>query len=198
MQKCFEQFKLFLSAYGLTSDEFDQLIQSCELVQYNKGYLLMKECDQQSNIYFLNKGIVRNFVCTTQGDIKTYNFRIENSTVTGYAHYNYKDELKAKVNVECLEDCSFIKIPLIAIQKLVETATNSDKIGRYLAEAHVIELVDFIIETDTKSILERYYELEEKFPNIHQRVPQHIIASYLRTTPVHLSRAKSNFQKSKR
>jgi len=32
--------------------------------------------------------------------------------------------------------------------------------------------------------------LENTFPNIHQRVPQHIIASYLGITPVHLSNIK--------
>jgi len=53
-----------------------------------------------------------------------------------------------------------------------------------------LELVDFIIDIDTLPILERYNNLEKIFPNIHQRVAQHIIASYLRITPVHLSNVK--------
>jgi hypothetical protein len=39
-------------------------------------------------------------------------------------------------------------------------------------------------------LLERYEELELLFPNIHQRVSQHIIAGYLRISRVHLSRIK--------
>ena len=53
-------------------------------------------------------------------------------------------------------------------------------------------MVEFIIENDTKTLIEKYYLLESKFPNIHQRVSQSIIASYLRITPVHLSRIKSS------
>jgi hypothetical protein len=71
-----------------------------------------------------------------------------------------------------------------------EQSKEAHKVGRYLAETHIIELVEFIIDIDTLPILERYNNLEKTFPNLHQRVPQHIIASYLRITPVHLSNIK--------
>ena len=71
-----------------------------------------------------------------------------------------------------------------------EHSNEAHKVGRYLAEAHTLELVDFIIDIDTLPILERYKNLEKIFPNIHQRVAQHIIASYLRITPVYLSNVK--------
>jgi len=65
-------------------------------------------------------------------------------------------------------------------------------VGRFLAEAHALELVDYIIDVDTKSLVDRYDNLEKLFPNIHQRVPQHMIASYLGITPVHLSNVKKS------
>ena len=49
---------------------------------------------------------------------------------------------------------------------------------------------------DTKSIFERYYDLENTYPGIQQRVTQKVIATYLRTTPVHLSRIKKSKFKS--
>jgi hypothetical protein len=67
---------------------------------------------------------------------------------------------------------------------------EAHKVGRYIAETPIIELVEFIIDIDTMPVLERYNNLEKLFPNIHQRVAQHIIASYLRITPVHLSNVK--------
>jgi hypothetical protein len=48
-----------------------------------------------------------------------------------------------------------------------------------------------VISADTKSLMERYEDLENIFPNIHQRVPQHFIAAYLRISRVHLSRLKN-------
>jgi hypothetical protein len=121
---------------------------------------------------------------------------MENMLVTGYAPYNNiaynkKSELTARVSVECLEPCNMIKVDIAALNYMVYNSNNGDRVGRLLSEAHVCELVDFIIESDTKSVLERYNDLDIKFPNIHQRVPQHIIASYLGTTAVHLSRIKN-------
>ena len=66
------------------------------------------------------------------------------------------------------------------------------KLGRFLAEAHAMELVDYIIDVDTKSLADRYDDLEKVFPIIHQRVPQHMIASYLGITAVHLSNVKKS------
>ena len=89
-----------------------------------------------------------------------------------------------------MEDCELIRIPIQALKFMEEHSKDAHKVARYLAEAHTLELVSFIIDIDTMPVLERYNNLEKIFPNIHQRVPQHIIASYLRVTPVHLSNVK--------
>jgi len=73
-----------------------------------------------------------------------------------------------------------------------ENSKDAQKVARYIAEVHIVDLVNFIISADTKSLIERYDDLEKLFPNIHQRVPQHIIAAYLRISRVHLSRIKKS------
>ena len=190
MEKSFEKFKLYLAPFGLSDKDFDVLVSYCEALQFKKGEVVMKAGEKQSYIYFIVKGIIRNYVLSQEGEIKTYGFRVENMLITGYGLHNYKNEYRAKVNIECLEDCTLVKIPLQALKFLEEHSKEAHKVGRYLAEAHIIELVDFIIDIDTLPILERYNNLEKIFPNIHQRVAQHIIASYLRITPVHLSNIK--------
>ncbi len=190
MEKSFEKFKLYIAPFGLSDADFDVLVNYCEPMQFKKGDVVMKAGEKQSYIYFIVKGIIRNYVLSQEGEIKTYGFRVENMLITGYGLHNYKNEYRAKVNIECLEDCTLIKIPLQALKFMEENSKEAHKVGRYLAETHIIELVDFIIDIDTLPILERYNNLEKTFPNIHQRVAQHIIASYLRITPVHLSNVK--------
>jgi len=192
MNKAFEKFKQFVAPFGFNDTDYNTLVQFCDFVTFSKGEEIMKAGEKHNYIYFISKGIIRNFVLSNDGQVRTYGFRMENMLVTGYAIHNYKGENRAVVNIECLEDCEMIKIPFSALKFMEDNSKDAHKVARYIAEAHIMDLVEFIIDNDTKSLLERYNNLEVNFPNIHQRLPQHIIASYLRVTPVHLSNVKKN------
>jgi CRP-like cAMP-binding protein len=190
MNKAYTNFKNLIALFGLSENEFKTLITYCEQVQFKKGENIMKEGEKQSKLYFLYKGIVRYCVMSNDGELHTYGFRMENSLITGYAQHNKQNEYRAEVSIECLEDCDLIEIPFIATKYMESNSPEAHKVARYLSETHIIELVRFIKELDTKSISERYLDLEKTYPGLHQRVTQQVIASYLRTTPVHLSRIK--------
>ena len=108
----FVNFNRFIKQQVEISDaELEVLNKSCDILSLPKGHIMIKAGEKQENLYFIVKGIVRNFIDTKEGESKIYNFRIENMQVTGYAPYNYADELKALVSVQCLEECLFIEVP---------------------------------------------------------------------------------------
>jgi CRP-like cAMP-binding protein len=172
----------------LNSDERDIFLRKVMIKEYKKGEIIIQEGVKSNYIYFIHKGIVRNF---TNNKNKTFNFRSEGMITTGYSIFNYDQGFKSKMNVECLEDCTFILISVDTIHYVVENFKYGDRLVRYLAEKEILELVELLTDIDCKSIIERYYDLNVKYPNIHQRVSQQIIASFLGTTPVHLSRLKT-------
>jgi signal-transduction protein with cAMP-binding, CBS, and nucleotidyltransferase domain len=190
MNQAFSQFKKFLTPFGFNESDIEKMIQFCDIENFRKGEVVIQEGSKSNHIYFICNGIVRNYVLTFNGEVSTYGFRTENMLITGYGIHNIHNGQRALVSVECLEKCALIKIPLSALQFMEENSKDAHKVARYIAEAHIIDLVKFVISADTKSLKERYDELENIFPNIHQRVPQHIIAAYLRISRVHLSRIK--------
>jgi CRP-like cAMP-binding protein len=192
MNQAYNQFKNFLMPFGLNESDTEKMIQLCEFESFRKGEVVIQEGAKNNHIYFICKGIVRNYVLTIDGEVSTYGFRTENMLITGYGIHNIQDDQRALVSVECLEPCELIKIPLSALCFMEKICEDAHKVARYIAEAHIIDLVKFVISADTKSLRERYDELENLFPNIHQRVPQHIIAAYLRISRVHLSRIKKS------
>jgi CRP-like cAMP-binding protein len=193
MPNHFEMLNSFIIRHVEMSEaELKAFNQKCEVVEFSKGELIMKVGDPQENLYFITKGIMINFIITNAGDTKIYNFRTEGMQVTGYAPYNYKDNLKALVNVKCIEDSVMIKVPLSIVKYVIENIQFGERLGRYIAETHVIEMLNYIINRDSKSIIERYENLELEYPNIQNRVPQRLIASYLGITPVHLSNLKKS------
>ena len=191
MQEHFDMFNQFITKIvEFTPEELVYLNNKCTQVVYPKGSVIMKAGQVQKNLFFITKGIIRNYVENTKGEIKIYNFRSEGMTLTGYALYNYEEKFKALVNVECLEDCVMIQIPLDVINYVINHMKLGDRLGRYMAEAHVVQMLHYVLQRDTKTIIERLDSIDESFPNIHQRVPQYMIASYLGITPVHLSNLK--------
>ena len=187
----FEMFNNFITKYVVfTETELIEFNKKCTKVEFAKGALIMKAGEVQNSLYFITKGIIRNYVENNKGEIKIYNFRSENMVVTAYASYNYEDNLKALVNVECLEDCTLIQVPYEAINYVINNMKLGDRLGRYMAEAHVVEMLHYVLQRDTKTIIERLDSIDKNFPNIHQRIPQYMIASYLGITPVHLSNLK--------
>jgi CRP-like cAMP-binding protein len=193
MPNHFEMFNSFITRHvEMTEAELTAFNQKCEIVEFSKGDLIMRAGETQQNLYFINKGLVKNYIETNFGETKIYNFRTEGMQLTGYAVYNYKDNLKALVNVKCIEDCTMIKLPFPVIQYVIENIKSGERLGRLMAEGHVVEMLNYIINRDSKSIIERYDLLEIEYPNIHQRIPQRLIASYLGITPVHLSNLKKS------
>ena len=91
-----------------------------------------------------------------------------------------------------MEDCKMIQVPLEANLYIFDKLKRGEKLERFLAEAHIMELMNYIINNHTLSVLERYIDLDTSFPNINQRVPQHILASYLGISQEHLSRIKKS------
>jgi len=184
-------FNQFITKYVVfTETELVEFNKKCTKVEFVKGDIIIKAGEVQNSLYFITKGIIRNYVENNKGEIKIYNFRSENMTVTGYASYNYEDNLKALVNVECLEDCTLIQVPYEAINYVINNMKLGDRLGRFMAEAHVVEMLHYVLQRDTKTIIERLDSIDKNFPNIHQRIPQYMIASYLGITPVHLSNLK--------
>ena len=53
-----------------------------------------------------------------------------------------------------------------------EHSKDAHKVARYLAEAHTLELVSFIIDIDTMPVLERYNNLEKIFGEFLKNGPK--------------------------
>ncbi|HEY4831939.1 MAG TPA: hypothetical protein VIH61_05195, partial [Waddliaceae bacterium] len=73
-----------------------------------------------------------------------------------------------------------------------EHIKEGNKLGRLLAEHYFMMITDKVEEIYADDVLDRLDKLNDTFPGIDQRVPQHMIASFLGITPVHLSRLRSS------
>lgn len=93
--------------------------------------------------------------------------------------------------MQALEDTLVVTMSLEMLLSGYKIFKNGEKLGRLLAEDYLFMFNDKIQAIYTQTPLERYHSLTTSFPEIFQRVPQHLITSYLNISSVHLSRLKN-------
>jgi len=87
-----------------------------------------------------------------------------------------------------------IVLPRQVIDWGYQHLAQGDKMGRLIAEYYFIYFDNRLKNQYVFTPAQRYENISKVFLNIHNRVPQHMIASYLGVSPVHLSRLKKELR----
>ena len=137
---------------------------------------------------FVEEGALRAFSVNEKGQEHIIRFALEGHTISDL--HSFLAGEPSAYNIEALEDTEIIGITKCAweeIQKLVpkyERYIRLELIAAYAAmQQRITALISFSPE-------EAYNYFISLYPNIAQRVPQHMIASYIGLTPETLSRVR--------
>ena len=141
-----------------------------------------------NEIFFIVQGLLRVAVLDNEGVEHTLHFAMENQFIADYSSFMLRQP--SFYTLQALEDTQCIVLPRSAIDWGYAHLAQGQKLGRLIAEYYFIYQDNRIKNLYTRTPRQRYDAMSDIFPNIHNRVPQHMIASYLGITPVHLSRLK--------
>lgn len=161
-----------------------------KLVRYPKGHLLLQEHMRSHKAYFIKQGVLHAYVCK-EGKPVTYWIGMEGNVV--YPSQLYSDNGEYG-NVELLEDSALYELDLNRLQQLFSDDIHLANWGRIAAEKACVSLEKAMISRQFNTTLRRYEELINEYPEIVRRVPISIIASYLNTSPEHLSRIRARIK----
>jgi CRP-like cAMP-binding protein len=156
-----------------------------------KKHILFQADKIEEKIYILKKGIVRAYYDTEDKDI-TFWFGIEGDPILPMKAYVSNDRIYE--NIELLEDSLLFEIKIADLQKLYASNIEIANWGRRLAEKEMVQTEELFISRQFKTATDRYRDLMKHHPEILQRVPLKIIASYLGITQVSLSRIRAEIK----
>lgn len=174
---------------AISEEEMNGLLKDCYVKIFKKQEALSKPGIVPNDIFFINKGIIRVIVLDKNGTEHSIHFALENQFIADYS--SFIQQLPSLYTLQAIEDTEAVVLPRKTIDWGYRHLTEGDKLGRLIAEFYFIYQDNRIKNSYARSPKERYDSITDVFPNIHNRVPQHMIASYLGITPVHLSRLKS-------
>jgi signal-transduction protein with cAMP-binding, CBS, and nucleotidyltransferase domain len=173
---------------AISEQELDEFLSLATIKIVKRNEFLNRAGSVANEIFFINKGILRVIVEDREGTEHTVHFALENQFVTDYSSFILK---QPSINIlQAMEETEVVVLPRKSIEWGYANLKEGEKMGRLIAEYYFIYQDNRIKNTYCRTPKERYDSITDVFPNLHNRVPQHTIASYLGISPIHLSRLK--------
>jgi len=178
----------FFSKYIHLTQEEENVIQNLDIIKmYPKNTVLLKEGQITNKGFLVLKGCIRVFF-NIDGEEKTTEIYTE---MEGICPDCVFDNLPSKYNIDCLEDTIVSSSNKELEQELMEQFPRFKTVCLSAAEELLRQQQLSINNLKLYSPEERYKLLQESRPDLIQRIPQHIIASFLGITPQSLSRIRA-------
>ena len=115
-------------------------------------------------------------------------FALEGRFITDL--YSFLTNEPSIYNIDAIEDSELVLISKSASDELQKRSTKYLEYILFETSEFYIDLERRLTYTISLTIDERYKDLITHYPDIIQRVPQHMIASYMGLTPETLSRVR--------
>ena len=169
----------------LTEDEKTLLVSKLKLRTYLKNQYIVQEgdvCRYQTHIL---SGKVRTFYLDDDGNEHIIAFGIENWWVGDIC--SFTTQTPAEFNSQCLEKTTVVQISYTDMEQLYLDIPKLDRYFRLIIQTAYGNMSKRIIRNHAMTAKERYLQFLDAYPDIAQRVPQYMIASYLGITKEFLS-----------
>jgi len=147
-----------------------------------KGDILQRTGDLKTKAYQVKKGLLRSYTIDPKGKEHIFMFAPEGWIIAD----NNSPYEPCELFIDVLEDAEVIPIEKDLIKNPPEALGLVKRIQ--VLQKRIIMLM-------SASALERYEHFVDTYPQILQRVPQRMIASYLGITPEALSKVKNEHLK---
>ncbi len=177
----------YLSKYTTITEELENAIAENTLIKsFKKGSILLKEGGISNACYFILKGCIRSYFLK-DGEEKTIEIYTEEQSVVPS---NYGTSIPSDYYLECLED-TVVTIGNPELEKeTFRKYPQLESLARVIAEKTIVKQRESLTQFKTSTPEERYLNLLKTRPDLTQRIPQHLIASYLGIKPESLSRIR--------
>ncbi len=179
----------FLNTIHPLTDELKKfLITHLHILEVRKKKFILKHGHICSNIYFIQKGLVRCFYEKGDKEISSWFMNEGDVIISVQSFFNQSISYES---IQALEDSILHYISYRDLQYSYENFPEFNFIGRVLTEKYYKLSEERLYAIRMKRAAEKYHNLLLDFPQLLQRIPLKYIASYLGLTEETLSRIRA-------
>ncbi|MFD1874834.1 Crp/Fnr family transcriptional regulator [Hymenobacter bucti] len=186
-----EIFLNYLTARGTFTDaELQQLVSATLVKQLKRRELLLRQGEVCRYMAFVVSGCLRLYRTGEDAVEHILRFAPENWWLNDYE--SFRSGQPAKSTIDALEDTLVLLWSKESWERLKREIPTFDALQNHLLIRSLDAQVDRLHTTISLPAEERYHAFLTSFPNLYQRVPLHMIASYLGVTRKTLGRIRQH------
>lgn len=137
---------------------------------------------------FVAKGLLKSFSLDEKGNEHISLLAWEGWWISDFESFVFG--VAAKLNIEAMEDSQLLRLSKADYDALLLEVPAMERYFRILYQNSLATKDARLISAHTHTAEEKYTLFQEAYPEISQRIPQHIIASYLGLSAETISRIK--------
>jgi CRP-like cAMP-binding protein len=173
----------------MTHDELDVLESILMPMKFQKGEMILREGEVATCIYWVVKGLVRQFYYKNGKEVTEY-MAAEN-TICMSIESLFKEQ-PSKQQIHAIEPTILFALPKARLEHEAVRNVNIQMLYRKILEESLILSQIRADMLRFESAQERYAKLMKRAPQLVLRAPLVYIASYLQMTPETLSRVRTS------
>ena len=189
-------YKLFDSFGVFNTTEIEQILQCFEPKSYTKGTIIVDIGQVNDKMYFIEKGMLREFSYQDQDQDNTISHWLMSENDFVYLVESFLEQKPSKIALEVIENAKLWVISKQNMDKLYLDFPHLNLIGRLTGEKYLKKYKIYIgiLRQSPKARLDWFYDFH---PELANRVPLKYVATYLNITPSTLSRVRAKMLKTK-
>lgn len=155
-----------------------------------KKQYLLQEGEVCQYLSFVSKGLLRSYSVDEKGGEHMNMFAFEGWWSSDM--YSFFSGQKAVFAIDAIEPTEILMVTLEDFEAMTLKVPVMDRYFRILFQNSLVTKEHRLISSVSDTAAEKYFRLAAGNPELIQRVPQNLIASYLGIAPETLSRIKKN------
>ncbi len=172
----------------MTHDELDVLESVLVPTKYMKGDTILAEGEVCDRIYWIVKGLVRQYYYKNNKELTEY-MAAENTIMMSIESL-FKEKPSTQI-IQALEPTIIFAMPKAELEAVAMRSVNIQILYRKILEESLIISQQRADMLRFESAQDRYQKLVKRSPQLVLRAPLVYIASYLQMTPETLSRVRT-------
>lgn len=173
----------------LTEAELQQCLTFFIPKKLSKKQYLLRAGEVCQYITLVEQGLLYSYTIDAKGAEHVLQFAPEGWWIAD--NYSFLTGEPSSYFIQSLEEAELLLLSPLALEEMLLHIPKMERFFRLLMQNNLIAQQRRTLSSLSLSAEERYNRLLQQYPEIVQRVPQHLIASYLGITPETLNRIRN-------